>query len=160
MIKTLALPLIFIAFTLQAIAQESTEVPSSNKATIYIYQTPHARMLKRAAPPVFLGDKLLADLDGGRYFVVKLGPGTHSFRSKNKKNGGVEFEVKGGETYYLRVEMEHTGYFLKFSGISLIPKEQGAYTVKQLRPINAKDVKDTSTVDMNFTEQISEKKSN
>lgn len=128
------------------------EPQSSEKAKIYIFQTPHARMLKRAAPPVFCDGKLLAELDGGRYFVLNLDGGHYGFHSKNKTNGGVELEVKPGETYYLRVEMEHTGYFLKFSGISLTPPEQGAFTVRQLRPISSKYVKDPR-VDQNQTEE-------
>lgn len=133
-------------------------IPSQDdKATVYIYQTPHARMMKRAAPEVFCDEKLIAKLDGGRYFVVKLDPGVHSFRSKNKKNGGMEKEFKAGEVYYLRLTMEHTGYFLKFSGISSVQPEEGSYTVKQLRAINEKDVKDPSVVDMSVTEQAIKK---
>jgi hypothetical protein len=108
--KTLVL-IICLAFT--------TSAQTPINAIVYIYQTPHARMMKRAAPEVYCDGKLLAELDGGRYFVVSLPPGEYSFHSKNKKNGGVLLNAKAGETYYLRVEMEHTGYFLKFSGISI-----------------------------------------
>ncbi len=147
--------LAFSAFLVVVIA---LELHAQQKAVVYIYQTPHARMMKRAAPEVYCDGKLTAEIDGGRYFALALEPGTHSFHSKNKKNGGVELELKGGETYYLRVEMEHTGYFLKFSGISSAPKEQGAFTVKQMRPINERYIKDRSLVDMSVTEQAMQKK--
>lgn len=125
----------------------------SEKATVYIYANQHARMMKRAAAPVLIDDREVAVLDGSRFFVVHLEPGMHTFRSKNKRNGGAEIDVKANETYYLRLEWEHTGYFLKFSGLRLMPKENGAYDVKQAKPINRKDIKDTSIVDMNFIEQ-------
>lgn len=126
-------------------------------ATIYVYQTPHARMLKRAAPDVFCNGAKLAELDGGRYFVLHLPPGEYAFHSKNRKNGGAQLNVEAGETYYLRLEMEHTGYFLKFSGISVVQSEQGAFTVKQLRPIQEKYVKDPR-VDPAYTEEKLEKR--
>lgn len=132
-------------------------VQSDNRATVIVYQTPHARMMKRAAPEVYVDDKLTAKLDGGRYFVLKLASGLHTFRSKNKKNGGAEIEIKAGETYYLRLTMEHTGYFLKFSGIETVPPEQGGYTVKQLKPIHEDDIKDPTIFDMTVTEQAQKK---
>src|SRR5436190_23197711 len=77
---------------------------TDNKVTVYVYKTPHQRTLGRVAPPVFCDEQLLAKLDGGRYFIVKLEPGTHTFRSKNRKDGGVEIELKLGKEYYLRIE--------------------------------------------------------
>jgi hypothetical protein len=109
-------------------------------------------MMKRAAPDVFCDGKKLAELDGGRYFVLRLPPGEYSFHSKNKKNGGVLLNVEEGKTYYLRLEMEHTGYFLKFSGISVVQPEQGAFTIKQLRAIPRKYVKDPH-IDLAYTEE-------
>jgi hypothetical protein len=144
--------LLILLLTVCAYGQDAKE----QTATVYIYQTPHARMLKRAAPEVFCDGKLLAELDGGRYFAVVLPPGEYGFHSKNKKNGGVQLTVKADQTYYLRVEMEHTGYFLKFSGISLTPPEQGAFSIKQLRPISSKYIKDPR-VDSKITEEAQSK---
>jgi hypothetical protein len=129
--------LLILVLAVSAAAQES-----NTTSTVYVYQTPHARMMKRAAPEVFCDGKLLAEIDGGRYFVVKLNPGEYSFHSKNKKNGGVLLKAQANGIYYLRVEMEHTGYFLKFSGISVVQPEQGEFTVRQLRAIQRKYIKD------------------
>jgi hypothetical protein len=124
----------------------------AKQATVYIYANAHARMMKRAAAPVFLDDHEVALLDGSRFFVLHLDPGTYTFRSKDKKKGGAELEAKAGETYYLRLEWEQSGYFLRYSGIRLMPPENGKFEVKQAKPINRKDVKDSSIVDLSYVE--------
>jgi hypothetical protein len=101
--------------------------------------------LYRVAPPVYCDEQLLAKLDGGRYFIVKLDPGTHSFRSKSKKDGGVEIELKAGQEYYLRMETR-TGVQVNAPRISVVPNEEGRYDVKQMKYVNDVDIKDRSRV--------------
>jgi hypothetical protein len=122
------------------------KIPENEYATVYVFMPPHNRMMKRVAVTVLMDNKALAELEGGRYFVAHLPPGKHAFHSKDKKKGGVEIDLKSGENYYLRVEMEHTGYFIKFNGISLVPNEQGTFSVKQLQPVKQKHIKDISLV--------------
>lgn len=125
--------------------QTTEQETESNTVTVYVYKTPHQRTLGRVAPPVYCDEQLLAKLDGGRYFIVKLEPGTHSFRSKNKKDGGVEIELKLGQEYYLRMETR-TGVQVNSPRISVVPNEEGRYDVKQVKYINDDDIKDRSRV--------------
>jgi hypothetical protein len=143
---------VLILFALAFTSAGSARAQAADKATVYVYANAHARMMKRAAAPVFLDDHEVAILDGSRYFVLRLEPGAHTFRSKDKKKGGAEIEVKAGETYYLRLEWEQTGYFLRYSGIRLMPPENGRFELKQAKPISRKDVKDFSMIDMRYVE--------
>ena len=47
----------------------------ADKATVYVYSYRHVSTLGRVAPPVYLDGKVLAKLDGARFFVVRLEPG-------------------------------------------------------------------------------------
>ncbi|MGI8653891.1 MAG: hypothetical protein ACR2LC_01585 [Pyrinomonadaceae bacterium] len=109
-------------------------------------------MIGRVAPAMFCDDKEFARLDGARYVVLNLSPGTHTFRSKDKSKGGVEIELKASETYYMRVDLDSDGYFLKYARMVLVPTEEAVYSIKQLKPINAKDVTNKSIVDMTHIE--------
>lgn len=124
---------------------QTKEQANDDKVTVYVYKTPHQRTLGRVAPPVYCDEQLLAKLDGGRYFIVKLEPGTHSFRSKNKKDGGVEIGLKLGQEYFLRMETR-TGVQVNAPRISVVPNEEGRYDVKQMKYINDGDIKDRSKV--------------
>ena len=126
-------------------AKQTNEQTADNKVAVYVYKTPHQRTLGRVAPPVYCDEQLLAKLDGGRYFIVKLDPGTHSFRSKNKKDGGVEIELKVGQEYFLRMETR-TGVQVNAPRISVVPNEEGRYDVKQMKYVNEDDIKDRSRV--------------
>ena len=129
----------------QSSAKQTNDQTNDNKVTVYVYKTPHQRTLGRVAPPVYCDEQLLAKLDGGRYFIVKLDPGTHSFRSKNKKDGGVELELKLGQEYFLRMETR-TGVQVNAPRISVVPHEEGRYDVKQMKYVNEDDIKDRSKV--------------
>lgn len=145
MIVGLTLLLTVIIFSQPVESQTNEQDTDSNKVTVYVYKTPHQRTLGRVAPPVYCDEQLLAKLDGGRYFIVQLDPGTHSFRSKNKKDGGVEIELKAGQEYYLRMETR-TGVQVNAPRISVVPNEEGRYDVKQMKYINDGDIKDRSKV--------------
>jgi len=131
--KSLLLTLLFLLPIPSPLAQE--------KGTVYVYMPTHKKMLTRIAPSIYCDDVKIAEIPGGRYFKVRLEPGSHTFRSKDKKRGGVEIEVKSGETYYLRVKLDADGYFLRFDGIELVPPENGRFDVKQMKPLSSKDAK-------------------
>lgn len=141
----LTLLLTVITFLQPVESQVNQQDSESSKVTVHVYKTPHQRTLGRVAPPVYCDEQLLAKLDGGRYFIVKLDPGTHSFRSKNKKDGGVEIELKPGQEYFLRMETR-SGVQVNAPRISVVPNEEGRYDVKQMKYVNDGDIKDRSKV--------------
>jgi hypothetical protein len=121
------------------------DVPSTDKATIYVYSYRHIRTLGRVAPPVYLDGKVLAKLDGARFFIVRVEPGTHSLHLKDKKRGGIKMDFKAGETYYIRMEMRE-GATVGPAGLVLVPKENAEFDLKQMKPADKGDIKDKDKV--------------
>lgn len=117
----------------------------ADKATVYVYSYRHVRTLGRVAPPVYLDGKVLAKLDGARFFIVRLEPGTHSFHLKDKKRGGIELDFKAGETYFIRME-KREGTTVGPAGLTLVPKENAEFDLKQMKPISNDDIKDKERV--------------
>jgi hypothetical protein len=129
----------------QPAAEASRPAPSApgGKASLYVYR--HRRFEGAALKPsVYVDDKELARIENGRYFVVKLEPGKHSIRS-NDKASGVEFNMKPGAEYYIRVDMQ-TGFWKGHGRLTMILPEQGEYEVKQTKSANDADVKDRELV--------------
>lgn len=138
--RFIAVFILCLAYSVSGFTQEI------DKGTVYIYKTPHGRTLWRATFPVYVDEVLAAKLDGGRYFTTKLSPGKHTFRSKDKRQGGVEVEIKAGETYYLRLETEE-GATVGKPRILYVPAEEGSYDIKQMKLIKAGDVKNKAIVE-------------
>jgi hypothetical protein len=143
---------ILLSFTICAAQTDSAKTSSTGAdapATVYIYELHHARTLGRTAPHVYVDDTLLAALDGERYLIAQVPAGTHSFHSKNKRGGGVEIDLKPGETYYLRLEL-HEGVTIHGGHIVLVTPEEGRYDVKRMKPIKPADIRNTTLVVTNY----------
>jgi len=108
----------------------------------------HATTTWRLSGKFYVDDKKTAEISKNRYFVLHLPPGKHSFYVRDKKFGGLELEMKTGETYYLRCNMDEGGYRVRFRGVSAVPKEEGEFIIKQIQPIKKKDVYDKTLVDL------------
>lgn len=150
------LPLVLAALVLLClfVSLHAQEMPkaSADSATVYVYQLHHVRTLGRVAPPVFIDEREVAKLDGQRYFVAHLPAGTHSFRSKDKNKGGVEFELKAGGVYYVRMDMQE-GSTVHGAHMVHVPDESGTYEIKEMRPIARGDIKDASIVETEYPEK-------
>jgi hypothetical protein len=84
---------------------DDQQVTSSNdsKAAVFFYR--YKQFVGSAlSPSVYCDEGELARIENGRYFIVKLAPGKHVLRS-NDKQSGIEAELKGGQEYYVRVEL-------------------------------------------------------
>jgi hypothetical protein len=143
--------LVSMAFAFIALGQESQssdklESPKlKNKSLVYVYSYKHIKTLGRVAPPVYLDGKVLANLDGVRFFIVQLEPGNHTFHLKDKKRGGIEMEFKAGEIYYIRMDMRE-GTTVGPAGLAIMPRENGEFDIKQMKPIDEGDIKDHEKV--------------
>lgn len=112
---------------------------ADSQATVYVYR--YKQFVGSAlSPSVYCDEIELARMDNGKFFVAKLAPGKHVFRS-NDKQAGIETDLKAGQDYYIRVELA-TG-FMKGHGrlVSVVP-EQGSYEIKNLKQLGADKVKD------------------
>jgi hypothetical protein len=123
----------------------SAQTKTDGKAIVYFYSLATSTTLGQVRKPVFLDDKEIADVRPEHYFIVLLEPGKHNFRLKNKKFGGIEMEFEVGKTYYLKMGWE-SGYVLKPSGFFKVEPESGAFDIKQLKPVDDKNIKDKDIV--------------
>ncbi len=83
-------------------------------------------------------------MDNGKFFVAKLAPGKHVFRS-NDKQAGIDTDLKPGQDYYIRVELA-TGFMKGHGRLVSVAPEQGSYEIKNLKALGADKVKDGAHV--------------
>lgn len=84
---------------------------------------------------VFEGDKPLGVLKSGRYFVVSVAPGTHTYSVDGKGKDPLNLEVEAGETYYVNGSISMG--FMK-GNANLSPSDAAAYQaeLKDMRRID------------------------
>ena len=126
-------------------AQPGSAPTTQSKATVYVYRY---REFSGSAlqPSVYCDDTALARIQNGRYFAVKLDPGSHSFRS-NDSQSGVQLDLRPGQEYFLRVEIAE-GMWKGHGRIVTIMPEQGRYELrtKGLKPLDTDKVNDKTRV--------------
>lgn len=152
----IALATLCFSLSVSACAQESqtqatpptedqSQVASFNEAAATVYFYRYKQFVGSALAPSVYGDEgELARMENGRFFVAKFTPGKHVFRS-NDKQSGIESELKGGQEYYIRVELV-PGAMKGHGRLVSVPADQGAYEIKKLKPLDADKVKDSEHV--------------
>jgi hypothetical protein len=126
----------------------ASSVFCQEKARVYVYSYAAATTFGTVKKPVFLNGKEIADIRPERYFIVLLEPGRHAFHLKNKKLGGIEKEFESGKIYYLRVDWR-SGAVVSPQGFVSVSDDNGAFDIKQLKPVDKKNIKDGSLVVLN-----------
>ena len=126
------------------VADVNSAAPSNDsQATVYIYR--YKQFVGQAlSPSVYCDENELARMENGRYFVARLTPGKHVFRS-NDKQAGIDEELKPGQKYYIRVELA-TGFMKGHGRLVPVALEQGSYEIKNLKPLDPDKVKDSQHV--------------
>lgn len=137
--------------SLPAMAQESSQTASTqpgsspSKASVYIYR--YKQFVGSAlAPSVYCDETQLARMENGRYFTVRLDPGSHTFRS-NDTQSGIALDLKAGQEYFVRVEIA-TGLLKGHGRLILTSPEQGRYELQssKLKPLDGDKVTDKAHV--------------
>jgi Protein of unknown function (DUF2846) len=124
-------------------ADISASQNKDSQATVYVYR--YKQFVGSAiSPSVYCDETELARMDNGRFFVAKLSPGKHVFRS-NDKQAGIDVDLKGGQDFYIRVELA-TGFMKGHGRLVSVAPEQGSYEIKKLKPLGTDKVKDTQRV--------------
>jgi hypothetical protein len=95
-------------------------------------------------PSVYCDGKELARMDNGRYFGVRLTPGKHTCNMGDKQTG-FEIDVKNGQSYYAKINIE-MGVWKGHGRLTLLQPEQGAFEIKKAKPLGLDKVKDRSQV--------------
>lgn len=153
LIKWLLICLVVVMSLGYSQAKESDErikggqgVPDT-RATVYIYN--HLRSggmllggLSGSLPsvPIYFNGAELASLDSGFFFIAKLDPGKHTFRTDDQKSS-IELDLKSGQTYYLRFEYQ-MGMTKPRERFVLVSNERGESEIRKLRPLPADKIKD------------------
>jgi hypothetical protein len=123
-------------------APRSAAAPSrgnASQATVYVYR--YKQFVGGAfAPFVFCDDFELARMTNGRFLVAKFPAGKHAFRS-NDNQGGIELDLKGGQDYYIRVEIA-AGH----GRLVLVSPEQAGNEIRKLKPLDANNIEDNDHV--------------
>lgn len=135
--KILLMFCLTLGFALTAFGQISTD----GKAVIYIYAY-DASAMGTVRKMVYMDDKELAQITPATYFIAVVEPGVHSLHFKEKKYGGIERDFKAGSITYLRAGWRESGMFIKPSGIDLVSPDNGVFDIKQLKPVDKKNIKD------------------
>lgn len=122
--------------------------PPVKDSTLFVYMPHHSATSWRFSGKFYVDDKKTTEISKNRYFVLHLALGKHSFYVRDKKLGGVELDVIEGTTYYLKINVDEGGARIKFRGVSVVPKEEGEFAIKQSQPIKKDDIYDPTLVDM------------
>jgi hypothetical protein len=142
------LPSFIILASLFGLAQDPAPAAATGDqapAKVYVYR--YKQFVGGAlAPSVYCDEVQLARMDNGRYFTAILAPGKHTFRS-NDKQSGMEWDLKPGKEYFLRVEIA-TGFMKGHGRLVVVPREQAGYELKsdKLKPLDAGKVADKTRV--------------
>lgn len=122
----------------------------NDKAIVYVYSYSTTTTIGQIRKPVFLDGKEIADIRPERFFIALVEPGKHIFHLKNKKFGGIEKDFQAGTTYYIRIDWRNNGLAIVPGGFLTMPAENGAFDIKQLRPIDKGNVKDSAVVKLSL----------
>jgi len=118
----------------QETRQQTSDIES--KAIVFFYRNRefYGKLLK---PVLYCDGIQLAKIANGRYFIAKVDPGPHVFRSKGK-DSFIEMDLIGGKTYYIQVvpiEFRRTQLFVTH-------RVEAVHAIGILEPLQAKFVLD------------------
>lgn len=124
-------------------AAEPAAASKSTKARIYFYRI---KQFTGSAlePSVYCDGKELARMDNGRFFAIDLEPGDHTCNMGDKQTG-FALDAKAGEEYYAKITIE-AGFWKGRGRLTLLQKEQGAFELKKVKPLDVNKVKDRTLV--------------
>jgi hypothetical protein len=80
------------------------------------------------------GDRALGTLASGRYFVVDVPPGTHSYVVHSESKDVLDLEVEAGEVYYVKGSMS-MGVLVGHPNIALANEDEFAAAQKKLKRV-------------------------
>lgn len=89
---------------------------------------------------IFVDGTMAVNLVNGRWASIQLPPGHHVIKPKDDQSG-IEIDMEPGQSYYVRSGWGEQGFFHgAHKNIMLMMKEQANYEIKQLKPLDEKDV--------------------
>jgi hypothetical protein len=108
-------------------------------STCYFYRP---RLFRGSAVRIgiFVDGTMAVNLVNGRWASIQLPAGHHVIKPKDDQSG-IEIDMEPGQSYYIRSGWGEEGFFHgAHKNIMLMMKEQANYELKQLKPLDEKDV--------------------
>ena len=113
--------------------------PAEGMSTCYFYRP---RLYRGGAVRIgiFVDGTMAVNLVNGRWTSIRLPAGHHVIKPKDDQSG-IEIDMEPGQSYYVRSGWGEEGLFhAAHKNIMLMMKEQANYEIKQLKPLDDKDV--------------------
>jgi len=108
-------------------------------STVYFYRP---RLYRGSAVRIgiFIDGAMAVNMVNGRWASIQIPAGHHVVRPKDDQSG-IEIDMESRQSYYFRSEWGEAGFFHgAHKNLMLMMKEQAAYEIKQLKPLDDKDV--------------------
>jgi len=131
----------------QISSQSGQAVTNDGKVRVYVYR-PAELVSKEFRPSIFVDERDVARVQSGRNVILALTPGTHIFRSTDKKDQ-ISIELKAGEKYFVRIEVP-TAAVKGHGKVTVVLPEQGMGEFEQTKPDDSTMLKDRSMVAPEF----------
>jgi hypothetical protein len=135
-----------VANQLSQVSQPSAASPDG-KVRVYVYRSSNLAE-KEFRPSVYVDEMDVARLQEGRNVILALQPGTHAFRSTDKKDQ-MQLDLELGHKYYIRIDVSVAS--LKGHGkLNVVLPEQGAPEFGQTKPADRSMLKNQSLIASEF----------
>jgi len=122
-----------------ALVADAPVKPAEGMSTCYFYRP---RLYRGSAVRIgiFVDGTMAVNLVNGRWTSIQLPAGHHVIKPKDDQSG-IEIDMEPGQSYYVRSGWGEQGFFHgAHKNIMLMMKEQANYEIKQLKPLDDKDV--------------------
>lgn len=132
---------------LSQLSQQTPPAAQDGKVRVFVYRDMGVTS-KEFRPSIFVDEMDVARLQSGRSVILALSPGTHTFRSTDKKDQ-VQLDLKPGERYYVRIDVSTIAVKGRGKPTVVLP-EQGATEYAQTKPADRTMVKAMSLIAPEF----------
>jgi len=121
------------------VAAHAHAVIADGMSTVYFYRP---RLYRGGAVRIglFVDGTMAVNLVNGRWASIQVPAGHHIIRPKDDQSG-IEIDAEPGQSYYFRSGWGEAGLFHNaHKNIMIVMKEQATYEIKQLKPLDEKDL--------------------
>jgi len=117
----------------------ATQAAAPAMSTVYFYR-PRLYRGSTTRIGIFIDATMAVNMVNGRWASIQIPAGHHVVRPKDDQSG-IEIDMEPGQSYYFRSGWGEAGMFHgAHKNLMLMMKEQAAYEIKQLKPLDDKDV--------------------
>lgn len=121
------------------LATPAHAVVADGMSTLYFYR-PRLYRGSGVRIGLFVDGTMAVNLVNGRWGSIQIPAGHHIIKPKDDQSG-IEIDAEPGQSYYFRSGWGENGLFHgAHKNIMIVMKEQATYEIKQLKPLDDKDV--------------------